>query len=258
MFTEASPSWEERVFSVPVGAFNSSGRSKKWLAGSCEQWTFTGIWPSQICCDFLLMTTKTFSGCFLLGLSSLSDWGFALGTFTGWFADVMYRTSWIPPKLYPTSWCRSFPVGICVGHLDLIFCASWQLLPRPAEGFEGPSLPCAWQGLGNWSWGCISFWEAWILQGRLLSCSMNLLEMWYSNFSQTSGLIKFPGKMETEVWAWEDLLSWGRLGMTWLNTCWDFLTKEGKVLPLSTCFFKKWCSRVLITFGMKDWTYFGV
>ena len=48
---------------------------------------------------------------------------------------------------------------------------------------------------------------------------MNLLERWCSSFSKKLGLIKSSGRMETELWAWEDLFSWGRLGVTWLNTC---------------------------------------
>ena len=37
--------------------------------------------------------------------------------------------------------------------------------------------------------------------------------------SKKLGLVKSSGRMETELWAWEDLFSWERLGVTWLNTC---------------------------------------
>ena len=65
----------------------------KGLAESLEQQTLTGIQPSWICCDFLFVKTpRISSGCFLPGLSSLSNSGSALGTFTGGFAEVMHKS----------------------------------------------------------------------------------------------------------------------------------------------------------------------
>ena len=122
----------------------------KWLAESLEQQTLTGIQLSWICYAFLFIRTpRISSGCFLPGLNSLSNSGFALGTFTGWLAEVMDRTFRILPMLCLTSWLRSFPAGILARYQDVIFCVSWLLLPRPAEDLEGLFIPSACQGLGD-------------------------------------------------------------------------------------------------------------
>ncbi|CAN0377432.1 unnamed protein product [Rangifer tarandus platyrhynchus] len=74
--------------------------------------------------------------------AQLSNSGFALGTFTGGFAEVMHKTFRNLLMLCFTSWLRSFPVGILARYQDAIFCVSWLLLPRPAEGLEDLCVHC--------------------------------------------------------------------------------------------------------------------
>lgn len=129
--------------------------------------------------------------------STLSNSGFVLGTCTGGLVEIMYRSFRILPTLCFTFWHRCFPGGILAGYQGLIFCASGLLLPRPPERLEGPFLTSALTRPWGITLSLHLFLRLLGSAGQPLSYCMNLLERWYSSFSQISGLIESLGMMET-------------------------------------------------------------